>query len=187
MNKLLTAGAFRVFATVFFPFLIVVGTLMFMSFSGLWNNQVAMFIGPFYVYPQLFMLIYWLTFVSTEITQKTEPELQHDLKRLNKFFGISKVILALCLVFSVGTTLLFNLELSDTMNNVVSGVSMVFAIAQLFAFFNWIYAFYKLSRVLSTYEHRDQSADYSGTIITFFFMPLTIGIIQGRIRKIFEN
>jgi hypothetical protein len=184
MDRLLKTNGFQTFLVLFSPFLFS-GILMFgMSGQGMFNNNLFMFAGLFYVYPQIFILTYWPYYVSNKINDELDEK--ENLKGLRTRFKIAKSIIIGCLIGGFVNIGAMYFGASESIMKILTIATLPFNIGQIFILINLLMGFYSLSKMieLKTSGLKEGSGK---TLVLFFFMPFTIGIIQSKIRSIFTK
>ena len=183
MDRLLKTSGLQTFLILFSPFLFIIILMFGMIVSGMFNNNLFMFAGLFYVYPQMFILTYWPHYVSNKINDQLDEK--ENLKGLNTRFKIAKIIIIGCLIVGLVNIVAMYSGASESIMKVLMVVSLPFNIGQIFILINLLMGFYTLSKMI---ELKIFDTNSSGnTFVLFFFMPFTIGIIQRKIRTIFNE
>lgn len=178
MERLLKASGLQTAIILFLPFLLIVVAMY--TIKPFENNYLAMLLGLFYVYPQVFILIYWTYYVSNRINDTLDEK--QNLKRFNSRFRISSILLLGCIAFGLLNVVAMALDLPDAATRAFFYLSTPLIVGQLFPMINIYFGFSQLSKMINLKLPTGYS---TGSSIFFRVMPFTIFAIQKRIRQIF--
>lgn len=188
MKILLKTNGLFTFLILFSPFIFtVIGMMTIVNTIGLKNNNVIMYLGPIYVYPQVFILTWWSKFISENINKQLDQTYKLDLKGLVTRYKWAKWILITIFGFSyVSIIIAHNTKLDDQMNTVFIGLGIVLNIAQVLVFINVFLGFIKMNKIINQGLRAINNKNLD-TIVTYLFLPLTLGSIQKNIKLILKE
>jgi hypothetical protein len=154
---------------------------------GLKGNNIIMYLGPLYVYPQIFILTWWSKFVSININNLLNESYKIDLSGLIKRYQLSKLFLISIFSFSYISIIIgLNFKSEEPFSTFFDGLGIVFIIVQILVIINILLGFIRMNKVINQ-GLRAINNDNLDTIVTYFFLPLTLGSIQKNIKLILKE
>lgn len=138
--------------------------------------------GMFYPYLQLVIWIYWMWYSVKRLGNYNQIDTKSidNYEKAIRYLRMILIILILGLI--INSIIPALIEYPKLLEKIVMYVSFGLIVVQLYLYYAWIYGFWIISKTLNdVYENKGKARSMS--MILFFFMPFTFGVIHRKIRN----
>ncbi|MCB9002060.1 MAG: hypothetical protein H6537_08840 [Bacteroidales bacterium] len=181
LKKIVESKTLIAFLILFSPLIISILIVTNGQSIGIPEKLNIPLTGLFYPYLQLVIWIYWVWYVVNRLGEYDQIDTK-SIDKYGKVIRCSKVIFIILILELIINSMMPGLiEYSKILEQIVMYVSYGLIIAQFYLFYAWIYGFWIITKTLNdVYEKKRE--ERSMTMILFFFMPFTFGVIHKKIR-----
>ncbi|WP_282016126.1 hypothetical protein [Marinifilum flexuosum] len=182
LKKIIESRTLIAFLFLFFPFIIAMLVMTNGQNIGIPKEMKFSIIALFYPYLQLVLWIYWMHYSANRLGTANNIDMT-SIKKYNKLIGHSKVIFIILLFWIIINSIIPQMiEYPKIITQIIKYISYILIVVQLYLFYSWIYGFWILTKTLNDIYEKN-GKERSMTIILFFLLPLTYGLIHRKIKN----
>ncbi len=182
LKKIVESKTLIAFLILFSPLIISILIITNNQSLGIPEKLNFPLAGMFYPYLQLVIWIYWMWYAVKRLGEYNQIDTK-SIDKYSKVIRFSKVIFFVLISGIIINSVIPGLiEYPETIEQIVMYASYGLIIVQFYLFYAWIYGFWIISKTLNdVYEKKGKERSMS--MILFFFMPFTFGVIHRKIRN----
>jgi|GEM_PF-3515307 len=182
LKKIIESKTLIAFLFLFSPFIIAMLIMTTGQNIGIPKEMEFSIIALFYPYLQLVLWIYWMQYSANRLGTANNIDMT-SIKKYNKLIGHSKMIFIILLFWIIINSIIPQMiEYPKNITQIIKYISYILIVVQLYLFYLWIYGFWILTKTLNDIYEKN-GKERSMTIILFFLLPLTYGLIHRKIKN----